>query len=212
MSEINQALHQFTLRYQEVFQQALGELPRYYCGTAEQTSPCIVGQVQQGITHWKPILRHHEDNFLQLAEALETSIPQDLESFYTYQFAAPMYFNADFGCGELLQCWDQEDFSALQENLIGHVLMKRNLKQRESFFLAVMDEDETILVMRPDDTAVYLERVGKAEHKKVAQSLSELLRTIQPVVAPVKGPESIDITHNSAEMTLWQRLMHALKR
>ena len=89
---------------------------------------------------------------------------------------------------------------------------KLSIKQRESFFLGVMDEDETILVMCPDDTAVYLERVGQAEQKEVAPSLHEFLATIQPAVTPVKEPELIRIDDARPHATLWQKLMNILKR
>jgi SecY interacting protein Syd len=85
----------------------------------------------------------------------------------------------------LLQPWNQGDFERLQQNLVGHILMKRRLKQPETFFIALTDEDDFILTVHNTSGEVMLEQVGLLPKEVVAPNLAEFLQSIQPSVAKV---------------------------
>jgi SecY interacting protein Syd len=75
----------------------------------------------------------------------------------------------------LLFAWNEEDFARLQENIIGHIMMKQRLKQAETIFFAVTDEEDIIISVDNATGEVWAERVGCKPHKKVADSLQVLL-------------------------------------
>ncbi len=50
------------------------------------------------------------------------------------------------------------DFERLQQNLIGHILMKQKLKQAITLFFAVTDEDDIILSVNNNTGEVWAEK------------------------------------------------------
>jgi SecY interacting protein Syd len=61
--------------------------------------------------------------------------------------------------------------------------MKRRLKQPETFFIALTDEDDFILTVHNTSGEVMLEQVGLLPKEVVAPNLAEFLQSIQPSVA-----------------------------
>ena len=106
---------------------------------------------------------------------------------------------ADFGEGSLLQCWD-EDFVALQENVIAHVLMKRKLKQPLTFFIGLLDDDQ-MLVLQEGRADVYLETPGQAELTWLAADIAQLLQHMTPLVRPPYAPQ--EDPHISHKVKPW---------
>jgi SecY interacting protein Syd len=82
----------------------------------------------------------------------------------------------------LLQPWNQGDFERLQQNLVGHILMKRRLKQPETFFIALTDEDDFILTVDNASGEVMLEQVGLLPKELVAPNLATFITSIVPSV------------------------------
>ena len=49
---------------------------------------------------------------------------------------------------ELLQAWNEDDFDLLQQNITGHVLMKRKLKQAsQRVFIGLTDQDDLLVTV-----------------------------------------------------------------
>jgi SecY interacting protein Syd len=82
----------------------------------------------------------------------------------------------------LLFAWNKDDFERLQENLIGHILMKRRLKQEETVFFAVTDEEDMIISVDNASGSVWVERVGCKPHKQLSDSLAQFISQLTPVV------------------------------
>ena len=80
-----------------------------------------------------------------------------------------------------MQIWNDDDAERLQQNLIGHVLMKRQLKQPETLFFALTDEEDFIVSVDNASGQVVLEQVGKPAQQVLAQDLAEFLATLQPL-------------------------------
>jgi SecY interacting protein Syd len=70
----------------------------------------------------------------------------------------------------------------LQENIIGHILMKKRLKQENTIFFGVTNEDDMILSINNETGAVWVERVGCKAHKKLADSLNDFIRQLTPAL------------------------------
>lgn len=129
---------------------------------------------------WQPIKRTGDSNFGDLETALEMKIHQDVVSFYSAYWSDNLNAMTNKGELQLLQPWNQQDFERLQQNLIGHILMKRRLRQPETFFVALTDEDDFILTVNNSSGEVMLEQVGLIPKEIVAPSLAAFIQTLQP--------------------------------
>ena len=83
------------------------------------------------------------------------------------------------GACELLQVWNEEDFERLQQNLIGHLLMKKRLKQAPTLFFALTDEDDFVLSVLNSTGEVVLEQVGRPPQKVISPSLPAFIATLR---------------------------------
>jgi len=149
----------------------------------ELASPCQYGDVttdQQ--VRWWPVFRGDAQDFSNLEHGLEFSLHPDLQAFYGYSFGGGLKVKHQRGDAELLMVWHQEDFNRLQQNIIAHILMKRRLKQRETVFFAVTDDDDIMLSVLNATGAVYLEHAGCEVKEQLAGSLAEFLQQL-PVSA-----------------------------
>ncbi|MBL6734486.1 MAG: SecY-interacting protein [Shewanellaceae bacterium] len=207
MSQISKALAQFTQRYVALHAQHQQPLS-YFCGRAEQQSPCIIGEVEHGCAQWQAVPRAVANNvdFESLSQALELALPIDYEDFFRFQYAPPMAFRSDFGQGELLQCWDDEDFHMLKENLIGHVFMKRQLNLPPTFFIGVMDDETRVLSMKPHQPELYLEILGQSDLIQVALSLHEFLEQLEPRLTSSQTVELNTAPQSSTELSWWDNM------
>lgn len=131
---------------------------------------------------WQPIKRNGIANFDDLEKALEMKIHQDIISFYSAYWSDNLSAQSSKGYLQLLQPWNQHDFERLQQNLVGHILMKRRLKQPDTFFVALTDEDDFILTVDNTSGEVMLEQVGLLPKDVVAPNLATFIQSIQPSV------------------------------
>jgi SecY interacting protein Syd len=134
---------------------------------------------------WRPTLieKEKELNFDNVESALEIILHEDIKRYFTAQFSENLDASCEEGQLTLLFAWNEADFERLQENLIGHILMKRRLKQAETVFFGVTDEEDMIISVDNDSGAVWVERVGCKPHKKLAESLPQFIRTLIPRVS-----------------------------
>lgn len=135
--------------------------------------------------NWQPIKRSGLANFSDLQKALEMTIHQDIISYYSAYWSDNLNAETDKGYLQLLQPWNQGDFERLQQNLIGHILMKRRLKQPETFFIALTDEDDFIITLNNSSGEVMLEQVGLLPKEVLAPNLAVFIQSLQPSMARV---------------------------
>ena len=135
-----------------------------------------------GSVAWQPVKRTEVVNFNDLENALGMKIHQDIVSYYSAYWSDNLSAKTDSGYLQLLQPWNQQDFERLQQNLVGHILMKRKLKQPETFFFAQTDEDDFILTVDNTSGEVMLEQVGLLPKKVVAPNLATFIHSLQPAV------------------------------
>jgi SecY interacting protein Syd len=132
---------------------------------------------------WQPVKRSGVANFNDLEKALEMKIHEDVVSFYSTYWSDNLSAETDKGYLQLLQPWNQGDYERLQQNLVGHILMKRRLKQPDTFFIALTDEDDFILTLDNTTGEVMLEQVGLVPKEVVAPNLATFIQSLQPSVA-----------------------------
>ncbi|MBO1254118.1 SecY-interacting protein [Alteromonas sp. 5E99-2] len=124
---------------------------------------------------WTPKVQEPKQSFSNVEEGLEIRLHSDIKAFYTAFWSESLFVRSNGENYELLQVWNEEDFAILQENLIGHVLMKRRLKQAETLFIGLADEDDIIVSVNNEFGQVVLEQVGREPHKVLANSLPEFI-------------------------------------
>ncbi len=110
------------------------------------------------------------------------TLHKDIKSYFTSLYSESLDALCDEGGLSLLFAWNKKDFERLQENLIGHILMKRRLKQQETIFFAVTDEEDIIISLDNATGEIWVERVGCKPHKKLSNSLAQFISQLTPVV------------------------------
>lgn len=145
-------------------------------------SVCQQTEMDEKNIYWQPMKSPEDLSFENIETALEIPIHQDFKTYFSTFFSESIDAECEDGKLSLLFAWNLDDFQRLQENLIGHVLMKQRLKQKISLFFAVTDEEDMILSILNETGEVWVERVGCEPHKKLANSLSEFIHQLNPVI------------------------------
>lgn len=184
-------LQKFSKRYIQKHQDIYSHLP-IIMQDKEWPSPCEVSSVNDttkksnlstGEVYWQPVnIEEPGVNFDNVEAALEMTLHSDIKTYFSSLYSENIEANCEEGNLSLLFAWSKDDFQRLQQNLIGHILMKQKLKQPETIFFAVTDEEDIIISLENDTGAVWVERVGCKPHKKLADSLVQFISQLTPIV------------------------------
>lgn len=173
------ALRDFTQLYCQQWQQRYGHPP----ASAELytiPSPCAVENRDDRVI-WQPQPFNAEPQLSAVERALELQLQSSVVSYYTTQYAGDMQATFEQQPITLLQVWSEDDFVRVQENLIGHLVMKRRLKQTPTLFIATTDSDSEIISVCNLTGEVICEKLGTPQRKKLAEDLRTFLTLLQPV-------------------------------
>lgn len=143
-------------------------------------SPCQLGVVSDGNVSWQPVLQQPAATFNNVEQALDLVLHPDIKTFYSLYFGAGLAATHAKGKLALLMVWNADDVARLQENMIGHILMKRRLRQRETVFFATTEDDEILLSVLNSTGEVYQEHVGREVTEKLADNLAEFISQLEP--------------------------------
>ncbi|MDO6687357.1 MULTISPECIES: SecY-interacting protein [unclassified Agarivorans] len=138
-------------------------------------SPCTVGEPVDEQIHWHPVLREQTGDFSGIEAALELTLHPSIKAFYGDYFSETLAVDFQNNRIELVQAWNEQDFDMLLENIIGHVLMQRRLKQNETVFIASTDDEMQVVSINNDSGEVVLEQLGKGIDRVLASSLDDFL-------------------------------------
>lgn len=183
-----QILQQFSEKYIIEHQQVHACLPIVEQDD-EWPSPCEKRTTEQkslaeGQVYWQPtaIEKNEELSFENVESALNLTLHNDIKTYFTLLYSESLDARCDEGELSLLFAWNKKDFERLQENLIGHILMKQRLKQKETIFFAVTDEEDMIISIDNASGSVWVERVGCKPHKQLSDSLAQFISQLTPVI------------------------------
>ncbi|ARU93140.1 SecY-interacting protein [Tatumella citrea] len=180
MQQTLEAMRQFSRRYCEEWQQQTGHLP-YSTELYGIDSPCEVSRDAQGV-YWQPQPFSLPPSLDAVERGLEISLQPAVTGWYTAQFAGDMQAEW-FGMPvTLLQVWNEEDFSRVQENLIGHLVMKRRLKQSPTLFIAATDHDTEIISICNLSGEVIREALGTKKREVLSETVDDFLNKLAVVV------------------------------
>ncbi|MCP8687865.1 SecY-interacting protein [Marinobacterium sedimentorum] len=176
-----QALDRFIDRVLEHQLQQAGRLPLIAFDT-EWRSDCYQSEAAAGApTRWCPVRQADiSDLFERIGLALEQPIHPDIVTFYSRYWSDPLPALHQSDRLTLLQLWNPEDGERLRSNLLGHALMKTRQKQPLTLFFATTEPDDMFISLNNSDGSIWLEAPGKKPLRKIADSLTPFLDTLQP--------------------------------
>lgn len=181
-NEVKAALDAFVRRYLACYEQA----GRHYPSQPEDPdwpSPCVMDKTNEdGEPFWRPVKRPQESDLSAMADALALQLHPGIAPYFCTFYSDPLDATCKGYALQLLLPWNEQDFERLQQNLIGHVLMKRRLKQPETLFIACGANDEGIVAVDNRTGEVWVEWPGKLPHQKLADNLVQFLDELMPVV------------------------------
>ncbi|MDE8557246.1 SecY-interacting protein [Pantoea vagans] len=180
MQQTAAALRDFTIRYCQHWLQQTGHAPAS-SDLYGVPSPCALEDREQRVV-WQPLPFSLPPTLDAVERAVDIQLQPPITAFYSTQFAGDM--QARFGENQLtlLQVWSEEDFLRLQENLIGHLVMQRRLRQSPTLFIATTDSEEEIISLSNLSGEVILEQPGRKQRVVLAKSLEIFLKSLQPVI------------------------------
>lgn len=148
---------------------------------SDSPSPAALAGTEEGEhVQWQVFERDDNADLSALADALEVNFPIALDALFCSFYSGNLPAVIDGHAVELLQPWNEDDFVRLQQNITGHVLMKRRLKQQDTVFIGLTEQDDLLITVRLSDGAVCLEYVGKEVHHELAPSISAFLEALTP--------------------------------
>ncbi len=178
---VTEALHSFHSKFLKQYQDNHQSLPLIE-HDADWPSPCEQPGLE-ALSQWQPVPCVDELKFDNMEHALGFKLHLDIKAFYCSFYSGNLPARSEDGGLELLQVWNRTDFDRLQENLLGHIMMKRKKKQAITLFLGVTDHDEIIVSINNDSGEIWAESVGKEPHKYLAPNLSSFIATLTPVTS-----------------------------
>jgi SecY interacting protein Syd len=177
--ELTQSLLLFSKNYLSEYQERYQHLPLIE-KDEQWPSPCLENDYDEDHQHWQPCEADGQLTFDNVEQALELTIHDDFKTYFSTIYSDTLDASCDEGALSLLFAWSKEDFQRLQENVIGHILMKKKLKQPVTLFFALTDDENIILTVGNDTGEVWVEKVGCKAHKKVSSSLTDFVNSLKP--------------------------------
>jgi len=177
-SDVSEALRDFTQRYVDFWQQETGFPP-----SSEELlgveSPCVVKSSDTAV-YWLTQIFSPAETLANVERALELQLRPEAHAFYTTQFAGDMSAKWQEQRLTLLQVWSHEDFTRLQENLIGHLVTQKRLKLMPTIFLATTASELNMVSLCNVSGEVILEQFGSKKRTLLAPTLSAFLTQLSP--------------------------------
>ena len=138
-----------------------------------------------GLVGWRPVEQQPSVDFGGLENALELQIHADVKEYFGSFWSGSLEATCKEGHVSLIQLWNPRDFDRLIENLIGHALVKKRLKQSFTVFFANTEPDSEFFLSIDNDTGeVLLEEPGLPPRKSVDACLSDFIQRLEPSIEP----------------------------
>ena len=154
---------------------------------AEWQSPIYQQPLDDDTVEWQPVQQQPPLDFSALEAALELQFHDHVKRFYGRWFSGDLQVMVNHQAQQhgvsLLQTQGPEDAERLLENITGHILMKRKLKQPETIFIGLATEADDLLLSIDNQTGVIgLEWIGQPQHEVLFEQLDDFLNQCEPAI------------------------------
>ncbi|MCO6538365.1 MAG: SecY-interacting protein [Gilliamella sp.] len=133
------ALLNFTTRWIEQFK---------YAPQSEELhaipSPCIL-KTDHLTVFWQPFLLEPPRDLSIVEQVIGIILHPSAHIFYGTQYAGNMTAKFTDTHLTLIQAWNDDDFSTLEQNLIAHLSQQKRLKRTATIFIATTDDSTKII-------------------------------------------------------------------
>ncbi|OCG09983.1 hypothetical protein A9G13_10800 [Gilliamella sp. wkB178] len=140
-------------------------------------SPCIL-TTKQLTVYWQPFLLEPPRTLTIIEQVVGITLHPNAHIFYGTQYAGNMTAKLAENNLLLLQAWNDDDFSNLEQNLIAHLSQQKKLKRTPTIFIASTDEGSEIISINNLTGEVVKENLISAELTILANNLTTFLNRL----------------------------------
>ncbi|SKA50185.1 SecY-interacting protein [Enterovibrio nigricans] len=177
---VTTTLWSFSERFVEAWQSHHGSMPQSDA-YLELVSPCVL-QDTDDVVIWQPVKREELADFSNVEDGIGIQLHGDIKAFYAGQYCGDMTASFEGLSVELIQVWSDEDLPRLQENILGHLLMQKRLKQNPTVFIASTHDELDVISICNVSGEVVKERVGTKQRIVLAENVEQFLSQLSPEV------------------------------
>ncbi|MDF7667007.1 SecY-interacting protein [Orbaceae bacterium ESL0727] len=154
-------------------------------------SPCIVENSQQSTTKrpqlavaWRPVLMVPAKNLNIVEQVMAITLHPSAHVFYGTQYAGDINVTFKGTADEhplpvsLIQIWNDDDFSRLEQNLIAHLSMQKKFNRVPTVFIATTAEDSDIISLNNQSGEIVKESLITGELLTLAPNLTTFLKQL----------------------------------
>lgn len=140
-------------------------------------SPCILKTAQLAV-YWQPFLLEPARDLTIVEQVVNINLCQSAHFFYGTQYAGNISANFADTHLVLLQAWNDDDFSNLEQNLIAHLSQQKRLKRIPTIFIASTDESTEIIAINNLTGEVVKEDLISGELTILAENLTSFFNNL----------------------------------
>lgn len=140
-------------------------------------SPCIL-KTKQLTVYWQPFLLEPPRDLKIIEQVLEITLHPSAHAFYGTQYSGNMATKFNDLNLVLIQAWNDDDFSNLEQNLIAHLTQQKKLKRIPTIFIASTDEGSEIIALNNLTGEVVKENLITGELIVLTNNLSSFLNRL----------------------------------
>lgn len=177
---VTRALLSFTQRYSNAYFQRYQTLPCSH-DLVGLASVCIQEQEDDKV-YWQAQQRNSIASLASVEQGMELTLHPDIDPFYGTQYCADMPALWRDQALTLVQVWNKDDYVRLQENILGHLVMQRRLKQKPTVFIATTDDDMTVISICNLTGNVIRETLGRKHREVLCMDVVDFLNQLKPAV------------------------------
>ncbi|OCG24986.1 hypothetical protein A9G11_02470 [Gilliamella sp. wkB108] len=137
-------------------------------------SPCIL-KTKQLTVFWQAFLLEPPRNLMIIEEVVGITLHPSAHVFYGTQYAGNMTAKFEDRNLLLIQAWNDEDFSTLEQNMIAHLSQQKKLKRVPTIFIASTDEGSEIIALNNLTGEVVKENLITGELTILSNNLASFL-------------------------------------
>ena len=140
-------------------------------------SPCIL-KTEQLTVFWQPFALQPPRDLSIVEEVVGITLHPSSHIFYGTQYAGNMRAKfADIKL-TLIQAWNDDDFSNLEQNLIAHLSQQKKLKRVPTIFIAATNESTEIISLNNLTGEIVKEDLITGELTTLTQDLTSFLNKL----------------------------------